>query len=255
MNAWPVLGAIVLVGIVFVLIPVAAEAYARFRRPWRLPCPEEGVEAQIRVSPAQAARAEILGRRDLEITRCSLWPERQRCAQACLGLPAAQWRRPRPGEPLPPRRDGDGRPTILVPLDGSPGSESVVEAAADVARARHARLRLLRVVPPMGAVRVDDRTIAFADQEAARVDLEARAYLRRLADRLDDVDVDCAVRFGEPGTEIVNEAEEVRADVIAMATRDRHRLSRAFRPGVAERVGRGADAPLLLMSHGGVTLA
>ena len=64
--------------------------------------------------------------------------------------------------------------TILVPLDGSPGSESVLPAVAELARARAARVQLLRVEPPPKALEAGDRVIAFADQETSRGDGDAR---------------------------------------------------------------------------------
>lgn len=251
MNPWLVLGAIAGVGTLFVVLPVAAAAFSRFRCRWRVECPEDGLEAQIRVDPVAAARGEVLGRADLAVIRCSSWPERQGCAQPCLGLPVARWRRPRPGELPPPGPDRDQRPTILVPLDGTPGSESALLAAAGVARACQGRLRLLRVSTPMPAVCVDDRTIAFADQEMSRVELEDLAYLRGLTPCLAGVEVDHAVRFGDPGTEIVKDAEDSHADLIAMARRRRRGVRRAFRRSVTGRVGRHAEVPVLLVPHGG----
>jgi|GEM_PF-1515678 len=250
MNVWLVLAAIVAAAALFVVLPVGAAAFTRFRARWRLPCPADGAEAQIRLDPLAAARGEMLGRPDLSVLRCSSWPERAHCAQDCLRQPAARWRRPRAGE-RPPR--GPGHPdheTILVPLDGSPGSESVLAAAADVARARGARLRLLRVAPPAPAVSVDGRTVSYADQETARIENEARGYLRRLAARLGGVGVDRAVRFGDPAAEIVRDADESHADLVAMATRRGGRLRAAFRRSVTRRVEREADVPVLLVPYG-----
>src|SRR5262245_39399022 len=68
---------------------------------------------------------------------------------------------------------------ILVPLDGSHGSEAVLPTVADLALAENASVRLLRVVPPPPEVRADDRVIAYADQETSRIELEALADLKR----------------------------------------------------------------------------
>lgn len=56
--------------------------------------------------------------------------------------------------------------SILVPLDGSPGSESVLPTVGELARARGARVRLLRVAAVPPEVRFGDRVVAYADQEA-----------------------------------------------------------------------------------------
>ena len=69
----------------------------------------------------------------------------------------------------------DGRHAILVPLDGSPGSESVLPTVGELALAQGARVRLLRVAPEAKAVEADDRIIAYADQETSRVEMETLA--------------------------------------------------------------------------------
>jgi acetoin utilization protein AcuB len=148
----------------------------------------------------------------------------------------------------PPRPHGG--PAILVPLDGSPGSESVLATVAELARARRARLHLLRVAPVMKAVASDDRIVAYADQETSRVELETLAYLKGLARTLTDVGVDCAVRFGEPAEEIVREAQAARVDLIAMATHRRRGLDRALRGSVAETVERASAIPVVLVPYG-----
>ncbi|HSE93022.1 MAG TPA: universal stress protein [Methylomirabilota bacterium] len=250
MNPGLVLGAIVLVAVLFVLLPVGGAAYSRFRRRWRLRCPAEGVEADVRIDPGEAARAEIFGRSGPTVAHCSLWPERRGCAAECLHSPAHEWRHPGPGE-RPPRPAGaDDRSTILVPLDGTPGSERALNEVVDLARARRARLRLLRVARLMPELRVDSRVIAFADQETARVELETLAYLRQLAEGLGDIETDPAVRFGDPEAEIVKDAEVARADLIAMATRRRHGLAGMLQESVAQKVQRAADVPVLLVPYG-----
>jgi hypothetical protein len=91
-NPWIVVPSLVLVAVVFVLLPVAAAAYSRFRQPWRVPCPVDHAEAEIGVDAVAAARAELVGRRQLSVVRCSFWPERQGCAQGCVDAPLAEWK-------------------------------------------------------------------------------------------------------------------------------------------------------------------
>jgi CBS domain-containing protein len=149
----------------------------------------------------------------------------------------------------PPARPVTGH-TILVPLDGSPGSESVLPAVGELARARAARVRLLRVALPPRAVEADDRIVAYADQETSRVELEALAYLKRVGETLPGTDVEGVVRFGEAVEEIVKEAQAAHVDLIAMATHRRRGLDRAFRGSVAESVERAAAIPVVLVSYG-----
>jgi CBS domain-containing protein len=139
---------------------------------------------------------------------------------------------------------------ILVPLDGSPGSESVLPTVGALAHARAARVRLLRVAPEPKAVEVDGRIIAYADQEMSRVELETLAYLKRVALALPGIEVDCAVCFGEAAEEIVKAAQAARVDLIAMATHRRRGLDRALKGSVAETVERSSAIPGGLVPYG-----
>ena len=98
-----------------------------------------------------------------------------------------------------------------------------------------------RVVGPRG------RTIAYTDQEMARLTAEGMDQLRRIETQLDGTPVESVVRFGEPAEEILLEAEAFDADLVALATSVRSRLRSALLPGVAERVARKAPVPTLLL--------
>lgn len=138
---------------------------------------------------------------------------------------------------------------ILVPLDGSPGSEAILQEAETIARAEKATIRLLHVAPPVEAIIEDDRLVAYVDQEAARVAQEVRSYLGKAAAGLFGVEVQHAVRFGDPAEEIASEALEAGADLIAMATHRRTGVRRLVEGSVAERVSRATEIPVLLVPY------
>jgi len=141
---------------------------------------------------------------------------------------------------------------ILVPLDGSPGSETALAEIADLARAQHAVLRLLHVARPAEPmVAADGQVVAYADQVAAGVTHDVRAYLAGVASTVPDLPVETAVRFGEPAEEILDEARRSGADLVAMATHRRRGLRRVVKGSVAERVERRSRVPVLLVEHGG----
>lgn len=140
--------------------------------------------------------------------------------------------------------------TILVPLDGSRGSEAVLAAVERLARAEHATVRLLHVARPVGAVMVDGRVIRYADQEVTRTRHEAQTYLTSAAAALAGIEADLVVRFGDPVEEIVREAERGKVDLVAMATRRRTGLRRLLERSVAERVKRATRVPVLLARYG-----
>jgi nucleotide-binding universal stress UspA family protein len=220
-----------------VVVAVGAAAFVAFRRPWRLACPRDGREAQVQVDALRGARAEVFGL-EPSVARCSLWPVTA-CGEQCLDTSPDRRRSVARGEPRP---QGAGRPTILVPLDGTDESEAVLPTARALARARDARVRLLRVVPPVEAVRdEDERVIAWLDQEAASAEAAARDYLRRVEAGLDGFDVETVVRFGNPADEILHESDARDVVLIAMATRPR----RWFRRSVTARVAGGAWVPIV----------
>lgn len=91
--------AILAVGVVFVALPVVLATFGEHRGPRPVLCPEAGRLASIQVDAGRAARGAILGRSLLSVEGCSLWPERQGCAQHCLSALVE--------EPLEPNRDSD----------------------------------------------------------------------------------------------------------------------------------------------------
>jgi nucleotide-binding universal stress UspA family protein len=152
----------------------------------------------------------------------------------------------------PPRAPGEGAPrVVVVPLDGAGGSEAVLPAVATLARERGTRVRLLRVVRPGAALLgTDDRVAVYADQESARLETEARDYMRHVASELRGVTVEAAVRVGDVVDGIVSEAESVGADVIAMATHWRRGVRRLLQGSVAGRVQQATTIPVLLAPYG-----
>ena len=249
MNPWNVW--IALVVVVFVVMLAAAVRMARWRHPWRLTCPLAGTEAQIKFTAPRALLAAMLGRSTLAVGHCSRWPTVRSCRDDCLTLPISAWHPVRRGEP-PPRDQTREQHTILVPLDGSSASEAVLGIIGGVARAYDATVRLVRVLTPPEAVEAADgsRIVAFTDQEGDRLTRETQAYFRRLEARLPGIVVEGAVRFGDPVARIIEEAESVGAELIAMASRRGRGLgAQLSRRSVAKRLRRETTIPLLLLPY------
>jgi nucleotide-binding universal stress UspA family protein len=141
---------------------------------------------------------------------------------------------------------------ILVPLDQSRAAESVMPLVVAVARATGAAMQLLLVKPaPENRMGEDGRVVAYADQEQARLEAEGLDYLQGLTRQCGGVsDVECAVRFGDPVVEILREAEELDADLIAVTTEGRSALGRTVLGSVAEQIVKKADAPVMLVRPG-----
>ena len=137
---------------------------------------------------------------------------------------------------------------ILAPIDSREHSEAIVPIVSALARGAGSTVRLLRVFPvPDRVIGTHGRTVAYADQEMARLTAEGLDDLRRIEAQLDGVPVESVVRFGEAAEEILLEAEAFGADLVAVAAARRSRLGRALIPGVAERVAGKAPVPTLLL--------
>lgn len=137
---------------------------------------------------------------------------------------------------------------ILVPLDRSEAAESVLPLVADIARGSGATVRLLHVAPiPHARIEDEGRVIAYADQETARVEAEAMDHLRAVEVQFGAVPVECAVRFGDPAREILREAEEFGADLVAVSTTGRSGVGRVLLGSVAERLLRKAPVAIMVL--------
>jgi CBS domain-containing protein len=169
-----------------------------------------------------------------------------RAFSTTLGVRAG--RPPRPADA--PLTESSADRVILVPLDGSAGSETVLETIGEIARGEDASVRLLSVHAPVHEVEADGRIVAFVDQEMERVEAEARTYFQRVVAGLGPVTVSFVVRFGDPVDQIVEEAKASRATLIAMATHRRTGIARIVKGSVAERVERTTTVPVMLVQYG-----
>jgi hypothetical protein len=86
MDLWLAVGAMVVLMVVYVLLPVGLAMRSYFDAPRRVRCPIKDTDAAILVG--RTGMAEVLGRRSLRrVDRCSFWPRRQGCEQRCLDAP------------------------------------------------------------------------------------------------------------------------------------------------------------------------
>lgn len=140
---------------------------------------------------------------------------------------------------------------ILVPLDQSSDAEAVIDLIADLARGGGATVRLLHVAPLPGNVVTDEgHVVAYADQEAARLEAEALDYLSVMEVKLGGVPTECVVRFGDPAREILLEADAFGADLVALTMRGVKRFGRVVRGGVTGQIARKATPPVLMLRPG-----
>lgn len=124
---------------------------------------------------------------------------------------------------------------VLVPVDGSPESESILATIRPLALSRPTEITLLRVVEG-------------ADEADA-----ARATLHRLAGGLlmDGLSAVSRLEWGSPADTIEYLARPVRHDLLAMTTHGRSGLRRALLGGTAQALLARARIPLILDRPGG----
>ncbi|GGM26155.1 universal stress protein [Haloarcula argentinensis] len=127
--------------------------------------------------------------------------------------------------------------SILVPTDGSPGSERAFEAAATLARTHDATVHVLSVVDEHGPTDDwdydgDSPAAAFIESQANHVDTE-------------DLSVTAAVREGVVHDAVLDYADETDINLIVMGTHGRTGVRRFLLGSVTEKVVRLADVPVL----------
>ena len=121
----------------------------------------------------------------------------------------------------------------LVPLDGSTRSEAVIPFIKEIALRLEMELTLLQVV---------SRTnhISHAD---------AKSYLQSMCGQLENegITTKYKVRVGSAADKIIDLADELAIDVVAMATHGKTAVSLLPLGSVAQKVLLGGDTPLLLV--------
>src|SRR3990172_6550354 len=142
---------------------------------------------------------------------------------------------------------------ILVPLDGSPLSETVLPFARALASGMSAELVLFSVwetlpeemesVGPNHARVLRDHGVRYF-----------RSYLQNVAQALrqEGLDVSTDVRAGHPALEIMMAVSDMDADLVAMASHGRRGISQRRRGSVADKVLRGSTVPVLIVCPQGL---
>jgi len=129
---------------------------------------------------------------------------------------------------------------ILVPIEGTETDAPVLEHVGELARTCGATVTLLRVAH-----------YHTRDQRSREVE-DAEGDLARGAEQLRSrgITVRTLLQSGEPQEVIVQQAAELRPDLIAMATHGHGWAKRVVLGSVADHVRHNTDVPLLLLKGG-----
>lgn len=134
---------------------------------------------------------------------------------------------------------------ILLPLDGSDMAEQAVPFAVAQAERFRAQLILLRAVEPL----VGHGSLAALDDARPQRMEWARDYLESVATGIRErgIPVKIVVTEEAPNVAITQYAETNQVDLIALCSRGHSGPSRWLMGGVADRIVRGANVPVLLV--------
>jgi nucleotide-binding universal stress UspA family protein len=133
--------------------------------------------------------------------------------------------------------------TILVPLDGSEVSASILEQVAALARSNGARLLLLTVGLPLPT------WFTRASDVQGTLTFQAEAYLGRVraAMQAQGLEVSTMVCIGEPASAILDVAAQQQVDLIIIHSRGGGGSPLPFLGSVAQKVAGAATVPVLVL--------
>jgi nucleotide-binding universal stress UspA family protein len=148
------------------------------------------------------------------------------------------------GEPLPRH--------ILIPLDGSPLAENVLEPAMALGKLVGAEYTLLHAVVPVPVI-TPEATVSAAtvmDLELTnKLESDSRIYLKGVAERFRTHGMKVKERVvvrSSVADAILTEAKETSVDAIALETHGRGGFARLLLGSVADKIVRGAPMPVLV---------
>jgi nucleotide-binding universal stress UspA family protein len=139
---------------------------------------------------------------------------------------------------------------ILVPVDLSSATETVVRAAADMARDSGGRLLLFHVFDSRAVEDVYNLHGLKEEDVRARMKANAESLMERLMGRawIKGVRVEAGTAYGVPPEAITAEAARWKADLIVLAKRRRGGLSHLLFGRTSDGVVRESPCAVLVLA-------
>jgi nucleotide-binding universal stress UspA family protein len=137
-----------------------------------------------------------------------------------------------------------GDAPIIAPVDFSDESAEAVAAAIEMAGSP-SQVTALHVVKPFVLIDPVSAAVAGISDQARCRDSEKELRDRFAGPQFAGLNFE--VRLGDPGSEIVKLAAELKAGVIVMPSHGRSGLAHILMGSVAERVVRTAKCPVLVL--------
>ena len=134
--------------------------------------------------------------------------------------------------------------TILLPFDFSDAAKAAVDEALQMTD-DSATFRMINVVVPIHTLAFEAGMAIDVSDDQIRLDA-AKARMDELFGSRDRT-IQCETRLGDPGTEIIEYANEINADLIVISSHGRSGIGRLLLGSVAERVMRHAACPVMVL--------
>lgn len=135
---------------------------------------------------------------------------------------------------------------ILLPLNGTPKSESIIPFVTNLALRWKAEVLALTVIDPVGGA--GDPIVPLVTEGFYREKVAAgEEYIQSIPARFGSVPVQPFCRIGSPEHCMANLAREEKCDMIVLATHGHSGFVRWFCGSVAEGLLRVAPCPVLLV--------
>lgn len=156
-------------------------------------------------------------------------------------------------------QEGDSTPTgsfkqLLSALDGKADHDASLQVAAELAKAIDARLHLVRVVPTMSTLNVENAATGTLLPVTTRaiLDLAEEEAVRYLEEKIASLKIlgltpTAEVRRGDPAQEVVKSAENQKADMIILGTHGKKGMDALWAGSVAPLIVARTRLPILLV--------
>ena len=141
---------------------------------------------------------------------------------------------------------------ILVPLDGTAASEKILPHAQELVTHFKAEVTFFQAIQPLyNAVATTDGIVyvPYTPEEMKSFVTSAENYLTRVSAPFRElgVPVQQKVTLGDPAEAIIRFADEIGADLVAMATHGRTGVYRWMIGSVADKVLHAGNTPLFMV--------
>lgn len=135
------------------------------------------------------------------------------------------------------------RKSVVVPVDFSAQSLEAIQTALEFVESP-THVHVIYVVIPLTTITVGE---AFAVEDVGSRLSASRDFLDNYLKQNAVPGITSEVREGDPGLQIAEYVQSVKADLVVMPSHGRHGVQRLLLGSVAERVLRHVECPILIL--------